>query len=501
MLNLVVASSYPKGAIGQAGDLPWSLPGDLAYFRRITTRNPSAILMGRRTWESFGCKPLPRRMNIVISQSLCSTTERKNDNSLMFVPTLAAAIAFAGDLEIFVIGGAQLYAEAAKYPGARIYHTEIYGAYPGADVFWKIPDDYTMIQAEDINSTVDGRTEAKMYYRRLEWIRKESLTTDAVLSAIPRVERSVNPEEMQYLDLLKRIFVEGQISDDRTGTGTKSIMGGHFRFNLRSGFPAITTKPLFWKGVVEELLWLLSGDTNAKHLASIGVHIWDDDTSRGKLDKRKMYHLAEGDCGATYGFNMRHYGAEYKGCLESYDGLGEDQFAKCVDTLMKNPSDRRIIINLWDPTQLRNCALPPCLLMYVFYVSNNELSCFTVQRSADMMLGVPFNIASSSLFTEILSNMTGLLPGEVDHNMVNAHIYLNHMAAALEQMQRQPFAKPILRMPTGEDGSEKKITLADFEPAGPPVGDAVPRKLSFRDFVLIGYRNHPALKNPTPLST
>lgn len=486
-IKIVLASSYPKGAIGQNNELPWAILEDLAYFRRLTTRVQSAVIMGRRTWESIGSKPLPHRKNIIVSESLSQLSDQKavGSTDVVFVRSLGRALNYTDDLDVFVIGGARLFAEAVKMSSPTIYHTEIYSNYPGADTFWKIPDHYTIWHSGQVEVAMDVKNNKQISYRHVEWIRKDYIVGMSGMN--------VNPEEMQYLKLLQRILSEGEMSSDRTGTGTRSIMGGHFRFNLRTGFPAITTKPLFWKGVVEELLWLMSGDTNAKHLASLGVHIWDKDTSREKLDERGRSHLAEGDCGATYGFNMRHFGAEYKGCLEDYTGLGEDQLAKCVDTLMKNPTDRRIIINLWDPSSLNNCALPPCLMMYVFYVSRGELSCFTVQRSADMMLGVPFNIASSSLLTHILANMAGLKVGDVDHNMVNAHVYLNHMDAAREQLARDPFPKPMLKMPTDDSGETKKITLADF-------GRAFPRTLGWCDFSLLGYRNYPKLKNPTVMA-
>lgn len=525
-LNLILASSYPAGAIGEAGALPWSLPGDLAYFRRITTRGPSAIIMGRRTWESFGSKPLPRRTNIVISATLYvakfNDVEQKDVANVVFVRSLPAAIdAIPEGAEAFVIGGARLYAEAARYSGpqpcwtspyasarpmdVKIYHTEVYARYPKADVHWKIPegrdgaasDGYRISYAGPLESVVDDKSKVLTWFRRFEWVRAGPVMPDI---GIPLITHCSNPadasathlEEKQYLDLLKNALENGVLKTDRTGTGTLSIFGAHLHCNLQDGFPAITTKPLFWKGVVEELLWLLSGDTNAKHLASIGIHIWDLDTSRDKLNERGRQHLAEGDAGATYGHNMRHYGAEYRGCMAEYSGLGYDQLAECVRLLQQDPSSRRIIINLWNPAELNNCALPPCLTMYQFYVADGKLSCFLTQRSADLMLGVPFNRAASALFTHILANMCDLIPWDVDHNMCDAHVYSNHVEAAREQIARSPYPKCRLQMPMNADGSVKKLTLADI--------DARPRELSHRDFKLIGYRHHPALENPTPMA-
>lgn len=491
ILNLILASSYPACAIGETGGLPWSLPGDLAYFRRITTRRPSAILMGRRTWESFGSKPLSRRQNIVISKSLIRSTKLTNDDNLAFASTLSSALTIPdSDQEIFIIGGAALYAEAAAHPGdVKIYHTEVYARYPNADTHWKIPAGYCISRAGPLESVVDDKSNVLTWFRRFEWTRAGPVMPDI---GIPLTKHIMNPEEQQYLNLLGDVLENGVLKTDRTGTGTLSVFGAHLHCNLQTGFPAITTKPLFWKGVVEELLWLLSGDTNAKHLASVGVHIWDEDTSRARLDERGRQHLADGDAGATYGHNMRHYGADYKGCMAEYAGLGYDQLAECVRLLQRDPSSRRIIINLWNPMELGNCALPPCLTMYQFYVADGKLSCFLTQRSADLVLGVPFNRAASALFTHMLASMCDLIPWSVDHNMCDAHIYSNHVAAAREQIARVPYPKCQLQMPKNESGTVKKLTLADI--------DAKPRELTYRDFQLIGYRNYPALTNPTPMA-
>ncbi len=490
VVNLILASSYPAGAIGEAGALPWSLPGDLEYFRRMTTRAPSAIIMGRRTWESFGSRPLPRRMNIIVSGSLTGKVEAgelATWPNVVYTSSLSQALAeVPQDTKIWIIGGAQMYAEAAaiKVREVRIWHTEIYGEYPNADAHWKIPRDYVCVNSGPVESAVDGKSGAPMSYRHLEWV--PAINHDLVRELKLEVP-NVNPCEGAYLALVRRVIDEGVSSADRTGTGTRRVMGGHMRFNLRTGFPAVTTKFLHWHSVVEELLWILSGSTDVTRLSARGVRIWNEDTSRVRLDQRGMTHLATGDAGSTYGHAMRHYGAQYLGCDKDYTGLGVDQLRAAVETMVKNPTDRRIIINLWDPTVARtNCALPPCLLMYIFYVADGELSCMTVQRSGDLMLGVPFNIASSALLTHILANMAGLRVGDLDHNIADAHIYNNHMAAAYEQLARRPFPKPLLVMPS------RMLTLADL--------DAAPSVLTCNDFKLVGYRHHGKLKNATPMA-
>jgi thymidylate synthase len=293
----------------------------------------------------------------------------------------------------------------------------------------------------------------------------------------------INPEEDQYLDLMHNILVNGNQTNDRTNTGVHSIFGAKLVYNLRTGFPLITSKKMFWKGVVTELLWLLKGNTNAKDLAAQGNHIWDKDTSREKLDERGMFHLQEGDCGATYGFNLRHFGTEYKTCNENYKGLGVDQLANCITTLKTNPTDRRIILNLWNPTTLNNCSLPPCLFCYCLYVANGELSCFTVARSGDLCLGTPFNVASSALLTHILANMTDLQVGHLHYNCVNSHIYKTHINGAKEQLLRPVHPKCQLQMPQIQIGENKfvpkKLTLENID-----LGE-----VSWKDFKLIGYQS------------
>lgn len=482
-VNLILASTYRNAAIGAAGEIPWHIPGDLQHFKKMTTRGQCAVIMGRKTWDSFGGNPLPGRINVVISPSRAASGAIHP--GIVYVKTFDDALrAIPSYYEIWVIGGAGIYSAAVESSAdVRIYQTEIYSDFKNADVHWPIPAGFYISSAGEFTHAVDSKSGNSLWYRRLEWIKQAS----GLSAALPEI----NVEENQYLDLLRRVMSTSILTDNRTEVKTKSIFGAHMRFDLRTGFPAVTTKSLFWRGVVEELLWILSGDTNAKHLADIDVHIWDKDTSRKYLDKRGRKHLQAFEAGATYGHNMRHFGAKYRGADANYTGLGVDQLAAAVKTLVENPDDRRIIINLWDPNGLNDAALPPCLLMYIFYVSDGRLSCMAIQRSADLMLGVPFNIASSSLFTHILANMAGLEPGEVDHNMANAHIYETHFTAAEEQLKRRPYPKPMLEMPREIDNSVKKITLADI--------DAKPRILSARDFRLIGYRHWPKLENATEM--
>ncbi|KAL7984371.1 hypothetical protein Chor_002941 [Crotalus horridus] len=214
--------------------------------------------------------------------------------------------------------------------------------------------------------------------------------------------------EIQYLQQVEQILRFGHKKEDRTGTGTLSIFGMQARYNLRDDFPLLTTKRVFWKGVLEELLWFIKGSTNAKELSAKGVKIWDANGSRQFLDKQGFFSREEGDLGPIYGFQWRHFGAEYKDMNTDYTGEGVDQLQQVIDTIRNNPDDRRIIMCAWNPKDLSAMALPPCHALCQFYILNGELSCQLYQRSGDMGLGVPFNIASYSLLTSMIAHVTGL---------------------------------------------------------------------------------------------
>ncbi|CAL8073106.1 unnamed protein product [Orchesella dallaii] len=263
------------------------------------------------------------------------------------------------------------------------------------------------------------------------------------------VEESVNKDEEQYLSLIKRILDEGQVRDDRTGTGTISVFGTQMRFDLRNDvFPLLTTKRVFWKGIVEELLWFVKGCTNANELKAKGVHIWDGNSSREFLDKMGFKDRDEGDLGPVYGFQWRHFGAEYKTMKDDYAGQGVDQLQQVIDMIKNDPYSRRIIMTAWNPSDLPQMALPPCHCLAQFYVDpvKNELSCQLYQRSADIGLGVPFNIASYALLTRMLAHVTGRLPGDFVHTLGDAHVYSNHVDALKIQIDRKPRAFPTLKI-------------------------------------------------------
>ncbi|XP_078395846.1 thymidylate synthase [Cetorhinus maximus] len=280
-------------------------------------------------------------------------------------------------------------------------------------------------------------------------------------------------DECQYLQHIRNILETGFHKDDRTGTGTVSVFGIQARYNLRDSFPLLTTKRVFWKGILEELLWFIKGSTNSNELSKKGVRIWDANGSRDFLDKQGFVNREEGDLGPVYGFQWRHFGAEYKDMHTDYSGQGVDQLQNVIDTIKNNPEDRRIIMCAWNPKDLPQMALPPCHALCQFYVVNGELSCQLYQRSGDMGLGVPFNIASYSLLTYMIAHITGLKPGDFVHTLGDAHIYKNHIEALKIQLLRKPRPFPKLKILRNVEN------INDFKA---------------EDFKLEGYDPHPTIK-------
>ncbi|XP_023177474.1 thymidylate synthase [Drosophila hydei] len=281
-----------------------------------------------------------------------------------------------------------------------------------------------------------------------------------------------NFDEVQFLDLVKRIIKYGDERIDRTMVGTRSIFGAQMRFDLRDSFPLLTTKRVFFRGVAEELLWFIAGKTDAKILQEKNVHIWDGNSTREFLDKCGYTDREVGDLGPVYGFQWRHFGAKYRTCHDDYTGQGIDQLKQVIDTIRTNPADRRIIMSAWNPMDLSLMVLPPCHCLAQFYVSQSrgELSCQLYQRSADMGLGVPFNIASYALLTYMIAHVTGLKPGDFVHTLGDAHVYNNHVSPLLEQVKREPrpFPKLVIKRETSniEDLRYEDFELLGYNPHG-----------------------------------
>lgn len=268
-------------------------------------------------------------------------------------------------------------------------------------------------------------------------------------------------EELQYLDLVRTVIERGVPTGDRTETGTLSMFGGQMRFSLKDGvIPLLTTKRVFWRGLAEELLWFLSGCTDGKVLADKGVHIWDKNGTREFLDGRGLHGNRVGDLGPVYGFQWRHFGAKYEGPDADYTGKGVDQIADIVKALRARSSSRRIVLSAWNPAALEEMALPPCHMFAQFKVyDGDKLSVLLYQRSGDLGLGVPFNIASYALLTHLLAHVCGLQATELVHVIGDTHVYANHVDPLLEQIKREPLPFPKLEI----DASVKEIDDVRFE--------------------------------------
>ena len=257
----------------------------------------------------------------------------------------------------------------------------------------------------------------------------------------------------QYHDLMERVLKDGLEKRDRTGTGTLSIFGHQMRFDLSEGFPLVTTKKLHLKSIIYELLWFLNGDTNVRFLQDHGVRIWDE------------WADANGELGPVYGKQWRSW--------PKPDGGTIDQIAQLIADIKRNPDSRRLIVTAWNPADVPKMALPPCHCLFQFYVGGGKLSCQLYQRSADIFLGVPFNIASYALLTMMVAQVTGLKPGEFVHSFGDAHLYLNHLDQAREQLTRRPYSLPTMRL-------------------NPDVHDIF--GFAYEDFTLENYQAHPHIK-------
>ena len=257
----------------------------------------------------------------------------------------------------------------------------------------------------------------------------------------------------QYLDLIRRVLAEGVLKEDRTGTGTISVFGHQMRFNLEDGFPLVTTKKLHLKSIIYELLWFLKGSTNVKYLQDNGVRIWNE------------WAKEDGELGPIYGYQWRSW--------PDYSGGHIDQVLQVIESIKNNPDSRRHIVSAWNVGQIDEMQLPPCHILFQFYVANGRLSCQLYQRSADIFLGVPFNIASYALLTMMVAQVCGLKPGDFVHTLGDSHIYCNHIEQVKLQISREPRPLPVMKI-------NPNIRNID--------------EFSFEDFELTGYDPHPHIK-------
>ena len=459
-MKLILAVSS-TGGIAKEGKLPWKLPKELEFFKQMTMQG--VVIMGRKTFDSIGKRTLPERENIVIGHGHVKFED-------------AVQIGLQRETEgkiVWVIGGTEI-AEAFKPYITESFLSLIHGKFD-CDLFAPqyVIDSVATIQRLFYNSETRDESETKrdicapvVYYN------SENFT-------VYRCFYTPNKEEQQFQSLIQRIDEEGVIHG--TKIKTKSVFGHQLSFSLKDGkFPMSTLRKCYFKGIFEELMWFLRGQTNNQILNEKGVKIWDGNSSREALDYLGLTHLKEGDCGPIYGFQWRHWGAKYENCHTDYTGKGIDQIAKLIHEIKTNPFSRRLLLSGWNVQDLEEMCLPPCHTFYQFEVSpsddgkENYLSCHYYQRSSDFLLAGHWNITSASLLTILIAHQCGLRPNKIVVSYGNVHIYKNHQHSINEHLIRFPF-----EYPTIEILCTPKEDISEYD---------------FNDVKISNYRSHPQIK-------
>lgn len=471
--------------------LPWPLlKEDIDFFRIKTTftENPfnyNAVVIGYNTWTSMPIiyKKNPKRINFVISKDPDSHISNYGEK---YISSIDDALAYARVVDcienIYVIGGATIYDYALRHPLLKnIYLTHIEISYPKENIVEEkifFPLSIANINAletsgfliHDENNDKHVFDHGKnIHYRLQKYTTMESFNIEYTnMIKLPRINKPpinlnvVDTDEKQYMDLVKNIIQYGKLKKTRNDI-TKGIFGYQLRYDLQEGYPLSTVKKSYPKAIFEELMWMIRGQTDAKILQKKGVHIWDKNSSKKYLEKYGLPY-EEGDIGPGYGFQMRHYGAEYINCVMDYSGQGIDQLQNCINLIKSDPYSRRIVIDLWNSRDIHKMALPPCHMIYNFgvelYDSVNEagkrgkLNCHLLQRSWDVLLG--WNTTTAALLTYILANHCDLEPGILIHSISDAHLYQTHIdsGAVDELLRRSPRKMPTLKIITKHDHIE-----------------------------------------------
>lgn len=442
--NVIFATSR-NHVLGKNNTIPWlgNYPLDLKYFKKITSQSPlpnlkNIVIMGRNTWESLPNKNLSNRIPIIISNTL-------NYKNINVVKSFDDALKLSNKIEhnkIWVIGGKQVFQEAFNdYRCNNVYHSIINEEYEG-DINLKLPN------PKIIKNNFIDNINFNIY--------------------------KLNGE-FQYLRLLSKILNKGEFRSTRNAN-TWSLFNEHLEFDLEQGFPLLTTKKMFWKGIVEELLFFIRGNTNSKILELKGINIWKGNTSRDFIDNLGLPY-PEGDMGEMYGWQWRHFGADYVDCYTDYKNQGFDQLVKVIEEIKTNPFSRRILMSDFNPSTADKGVLYPChsLIIQFYNRENNILDIKMYQRSVDSFLGLPFNIASTSLLLIIIAQLTNKKPGKVFLTLGDCHIYENHEQQVKTQLKRMPLEFPNVSIPNFK-------TLDQVENS------------SFKDFELINYKHENSIK-------
>ena len=521
MFNLIVAVDSKNG-IGYKNTIPWKCPVDMKHFYDTTTGH--IIIMGGNTYKSLG-KPLKNRIHIVFTRNKSNddkSNENKLNNDIFYVSDLPECLDLCDkickqykDKKLFVIGGEQIYKLFLTHDLiSTVYLSKVSDKcqMPVLDLNQSVPDLNQSVPDLNQSSNIMDITEYKIiecdtyfnYEFGTQW-KCEIILQDPTV--VVKKYTTINYEERAYLNLLKEILLYGHKVQDRTATGTLSLFGKRLEFDLSNNqFPLCTTRKLFFRGIFEELMLILRGQTNSKILEEKQVNVWKGNTSREFLDSRKLNHLPVGDMGHSYGFSMRHFGGEYENCLTDYTKcrclcnclcdcgcngnepcIGEckngcknkpcpkngfDQLKYLIDTIKSDPSSRRLRISLWEPNKMHLAALPPCLEQYQFNIQGNYISCMMTQRSSDYFLAGGWNIATGALLTYLIGAVCNLTPHRLIWNIGDVHIYNNLVEQSRELIKREPYKYPKLFI------KKVRADITDYQ---------------FSDLQLFGYDHHLAL--------
>lgn len=524
-INIIacVTNYKNKLAIGRSNGLLFKLQKDIEFFKTVTITNGSSnfgtfknerqgveniieniVLMGRKTWFSISRerRPLKNRLNLILTNdpellrvSPLPKSPFNNLNKSVYFLTFEQFVKFynLANLNVYVIGGSEIYdlflkpnyVEKYKLKPSRVYLTEVYDYKPEQNLE---PDCFMtpLDQSYKLISISEKQYDKgyDLHYRFLQYITDGEPTS--------RCENmnctlSENSSEKQYLDLAKTILENGKSRPDRTGVGTISSFGHKMEFDISETVPLLTTKRVPWKSCIEELLWFMRGDTDAKILQRRGVKIWDGNTSREFLDSRGLNHYDDGILGKGYGWQWRFFGAKYSqafadtSCIDRNKIGGFDQLAYIEYLLKSDPFSRRIMMSYWNPPDFDKTALNPCHFSCQFYVreQNGEkfLSCLFNMRSNDLFLGNPFNIFSYAVLTYILAIRCDMKPDKLIYMGGDVHIYQNHISQIKEQLQRSPRSAPKLII-------KDDVKYKQFH------------EMTISDFDIVGYFPHPPIKAP-----
>ncbi len=462
--NIIVAVNKDNLiGIKQSGEytLPWpSLEEDMKFLHEKTAGK--ACIVGKTTYKTLPEK-FKRDRKIYVLSSLHDNFPFSYEK-----PDLNSALeAYAN--EKYVIGGAILYEEAINHKELdKLYVTEIDQSYPEKNIveeriyFPHYKYSFEEIESKDYYDKMWG-----IAYKIKTYIRKQE--KKLILHEYPKLidkKQKVIQQEQKYVDLVSKIINNGVLKKGRNGE-TKSIFGAQLRYNLALGFPILTIKRVNWRGIVEELLWMLKGKTDVGLLKEKNINIWNKNSSAEYLKKIGLKY-DENDIGPGYGFQMRYCGAKYINCKTDYTGQGIDQVKRCLELIKNEPDSRRIIINLWNVQDINEMALPCCHCMYQFTVDSGKLNCHLIQRSWDILLG--WNTSTAALMTHIFAQLCGLKVGELVHSITDAHIYATHYKNDLlkEMLKREPRTPPTLIMDTTvkniSDFTMEHFTLKDYYP-------------------------------------